>query len=445
MDILYRPLRMVGLISQGGAAGHANNQPTDLAGYQSQYQQRQQDNQDSVEQRAADLARGVVYIEDIPADLYGPAKKLLEQYSGIKGQAQFEAHVRKIRDQLWEKHAQASIGHFRFLSLDFITDPCYEIALVRLLAETKSDGSRSQTTFLDVGCGLGQVLRQLSLDGVNSSRLYGCDVEADFIEAGYELFGDRSRSKATFVVGDLVSAVYPGDVPPAPGGGRGARYANAWDAPEYRIDATPQENKAMDALDGKIDIIHASSLFHLFGWETQKKAAIRMVKLLKQDDPAVMIFGRHVGVSRPRKGSATSTSASSADADPTTPTTATMIRPTTPMTPMTPGWITATAAAAADNSNGSLSPQSPLSPSSRPGSSSIRSGGSGGSPALTMQGGDKRFLHDARTWQRLWDEVGEATGTRWRTEVDWLGPPIQSMVDSSGAAVRRLRFAVFRS
>lgn len=96
MDIIYRPLRMVGLIGDGEHT-HDAPHPTDLAGYQSQYQQRQQDHQgSSIEQRAADLARGVVYIEDIPADVAGPARTLLEQYSGIKGQAQFEAHVRKI-------------------------------------------------------------------------------------------------------------------------------------------------------------------------------------------------------------------------------------------------------------------------------------------------------------------------------------------------------------
>ncbi|KXJ90483.1 hypothetical protein Micbo1qcDRAFT_234456 [Microdochium bolleyi] len=430
MDILYRPLRMVGLISSDDSEQGRNNPPTDLAGYQSQYQQRQQQqsHQESVEQRAADLARGVVYITEIPTDLYEPARRLLEKYSGIKGQAQFEQHVLKIRDQLWEKHPQASIGHFRFLSLDFTSDPCYEIALVRLLADRKSDGSASTTTFLDVGCGLGQVLRQLVLDGVNSTRLYGCDVETDFIEAGYELFGDKGRTKATFVTGDLVSAVNPGDVPTAPPG----RYANAWDAPEYRIDATPQDNKAMDALDGKIDIIQASSLFHLFGWETQRKAAIRMVKLLRQDDPAVMIFGRHVGVSRPRNASTTASTSS------------------TPTTPVLEG----RRPGSSSNNNtilgspsGTFFLSSPSRPRSNNGSmrSSSSSIGNTNSNSNTMQGGDKRFLHDAQSWQRLWDEVGEATGTRWRTEVDWLGPPIQSMTDSSGAAVRRLRFAVFRS
>ncbi|KAK8075989.1 methyltransferase domain-containing protein [Apiospora phragmitis] len=37
---------------------------------------------------------------------------------------------------------------------------------------------------------------------------------------------------------------------------------------------------------------------------------------------------------------------------------------------------------------------------------------------LTGVRGERRFLHDAATWRRMWDEVGEATGTRWRTEVE---------------------------
>jgi len=32
-----------------------------------------------------------------------------------------------------------------------------------------------------------------------------------------------------------------------------------------------------------------------------------------------------------------------------------------------------------------------------------------------------RYLHDPASWQRLWDEVGAATGTRWRVEAQWVG------------------------
>lgn len=241
------------------------------------------------------------------------------------------------------------------------------------------------------------------------------------------------------------------------------RRGGAWDAPEYRIDASQHDNPAMDALDGKMDIIHASSLFHLFGWETQKKAGIRMVKLLKKDDPAVMIFGRHVGVSRARNmsaasddvaGTQTRTSSTSRSSSPASKTDDI---PTTTATTTTT--TTTTTAESSDEQSSSKDSTTPASsrPGSKDSSTSLPSTGNGSSTSvgigtttpvtagMTMQGGDKRFLHDARSWQKLWDEVGEATGTRWRTEVDWLGPPIQSMVDSSGAAVRRMRFAVFRS
>jgi hypothetical protein len=36
--------------------------------------------------------------------------------------------------------------------------------------------------------------------------------------------------------------------------------------------------------------------------------------------------------------------------------------------------------------------------------------------------GRDRYLHDETSFQRLWDEVGERTGTRWKVHLDVLGP-----------------------
>ena len=52
---------------------------------------------------------------------------------------------------------------------------------------------------------MGQVLRQLAFDGVDSSRLYGTDLEPRFLDAGYDLFKDQYKLKATFVAGDMLS------------------------------------------------------------------------------------------------------------------------------------------------------------------------------------------------------------------------------------------------
>lgn len=314
-------------------------------------------------------ARGQVYIFDLPADI-DPARKLLERYSGIRAK-NVDEHIHTIvsglsclcihelrhnptsckpyflcihsyngplgwntnvsisqRDKLWEIYPHVCVGHFRFLSLQFTSDPHYRDALRRL------QRPGSDAAFLDVGCCVGQVLRQLALDGADSRRLYGVDVEEGFVQAGYELFRDRDKLKATFVVGDLLLK-------------------------------SDEDCESLNALEGKMTIVHAMSFFHLFGWDAQVRAAARIVGFLRPDDPDVVIFGRHVGTSQPGGG------------------------------------------------------------------------GGGARPVST-------YLHNAETWQKLWNEVGELTGTRWRTEVEFLDRTDINMGGLEGA-VRRLRFAVFRA
>ncbi|KAI1102710.1 hypothetical protein F4804DRAFT_255314 [Jackrogersella minutella] len=274
------------------------------------------------------ILQGKVYIEELPPDIE-PIRSFLEKYSGIRAK-DVDDHIHQIRDRLWDIYPYVCIGHFRFLSLKFTLDPRYQVALNRLLAP------KSETTFLDVGCCVGQVLRRLAFDGVVSSRLYGTDLEPRFLDAGYDLFKDRHKLKATFVAGDMLSQ----------GGENG------------------DGDESLKVLDGKMTIIHATSFFHLFTWENQIRAARRMVRFLDPHDPDVMIFGRHVGSTAPgdREGSK----------------------------------------------------------------------------------GSKRFLHNAASWQELWDEVGRLTGTAWRTEVDEIQEPGMHPDGNIDETLRRIRFGVFR-
>ena len=82
------------------------------------------------------------------------------------------------REKLWRIKPYGCIGRFRFLQLDFALDPRYQHALTLLKKRFSSN------TFLDLGCCVGQVLRQLAHDGVSSSRLFGTDVEPRFMEVG---------------------------------------------------------------------------------------------------------------------------------------------------------------------------------------------------------------------------------------------------------------------
>ncbi|KAI1092035.1 hypothetical protein F5B19DRAFT_483538 [Rostrohypoxylon terebratum] len=274
------------------------------------------------------LMKGKVYIEELPPDIE-PIRGFLEKYSGIRPK-DIDEHIHEIRDRLWDIYPYVCVGHFRFLSLKFTLDPRYRIVLNRLLAP------HSEANFLDVGCCVGQVLRKLAFDGVDSSRLFGTDLEPRFIEVGYDLFKDRDKLKATFAAGDMLS----------------------------QGDESSSGHSSLEMFDGRMNIIHATCFFHLFTRENQIRAAQRMVQFLNPDDPDVIIFGRQVGTT-------------------------------------TPG--------------------------DREGAKKT-----------------KKFLHNAASWQDLWDEVGKLTGTAWRTELEEMEESDARLDGHTDETLRGIRFGVFR-
>ena len=114
-------------------------------------------------------------------------------------------------------------------------------------------------TYLDLGCAFAQDVRRLVVDGVDSNKCYGSDLHLDFLELGYELFRDKEKLKSKFIAADIFDPGSP-----------------------------------LRELEGKIDIIGASSFFHLFDWEHQKRVAHSAVKLLKPQKDS-LIVGRQVG------------------------------------------------------------------------------------------------------------------------------------------------------
>ncbi len=134
----------------------------------------------------------------------------------------------------------------------YITNaPEYPSVLARL---------KAGETLLDVGTCFGHILRQLAVDGAPAANLTGTDLRPEFVDLGYELFRDRDSFAARFVTGDILD---PGD----PG---------------------------LASLDGKFDIVHAASFFHLFGWDDQVKVGERVVRFFKPGAKALLL-GRQVG------------------------------------------------------------------------------------------------------------------------------------------------------
>lgn len=176
-------------------------------------------------------------------------REVLEKYSKIPAE-QVVPHVCAVRDKGWKIHSYPCIGQFRFTDLSLGKAPQYAEVLARV-----KGGER----LLDAGCCFAQDLRRLVYDGAPSENLYGTDLLPEFFELGYELFGDRDTLRATLFPADIFGA-----------------------------------SARLDALDGTVDIIHASSFFHLFQLEPQREIARRFVRLLKPK-PGSLVLGRHMG------------------------------------------------------------------------------------------------------------------------------------------------------
>lgn len=146
----------------------------------------------------------------------------------------------------------------RFLSFNLSRMPFWSRVLERLRADASSG-------FLDAGCCFGQEVRFLADQGIAGNQLFGCDLEQVFIDLGYRLFRDKDRLQAMFVVGDL-------------------------SADEVHIN----DSEIAQKLNGMIDIVFASSLFHMWDWDTQFKVATHLVKICRQKS-GIMITGRQMG------------------------------------------------------------------------------------------------------------------------------------------------------
>ncbi|KAK5170100.1 uncharacterized protein LTR77_004684 [Saxophila tyrrhenica] len=207
-----------------------------------------------------------------PPDIKPDAKEVLEKYSKVPPE-DIEAHVSRIvgsiptllltalnsppaqRDKAWAIFPYPCIGQWRFLDLAISQHSHYQEVLNRMRT--------GEQVYLDLGCAFAQDIRRLVADGVDSSQCYGADLRLDFIDLGYDLFRDKDSLNSKFIEADIFDPDSP-----------------------------------LKQLDGEIDIIGASSFFHLFSWEEQKSAAHQVLKLMKPRGGSLLV-GRQVGAREP--------------------------------------------------------------------------------------------------------------------------------------------------
>ena len=137
--------------------------------------------------------------------------------------------------------------------------PAYESIIQRL---------QHGESLLDVGCFLGQDLRRVVADGAPSNRLFAVDI-VNHWDLGYEMFRDRDRFSAQFMETDIL-----------------------------------HPNAVLQSLEGTINIISITHVFHQWDWDTQVNAMKELIKLSRPGVGAT-IFSFQVGSAGLRERPAT--------------------------------------------------------------------------------------------------------------------------------------------
>ncbi|OHF02076.1 methyltransferase [Colletotrichum orchidophilum] len=179
------------------------------------------------------------------------ARKMLEEYANVPPD-EVRDHIATMRDNIWEVFPYPCIGEFHFLDFNLSHRPGYPQMLARL--------QEPDARHLDIACCVGQDLRRLVYDGVDSSKIVAIELEQGFIDAGYELFRDRGKLETRFLNADMLD---DGDT-------------------------------RLDAMEGSFDTAHLGLCLHLWTREKQMVVLRRVIRLLKQE-PGVMILGHATG------------------------------------------------------------------------------------------------------------------------------------------------------
>ncbi|KAK2008826.1 methyltransferase domain-containing protein [Colletotrichum eremochloae] len=179
------------------------------------------------------------------------ARRMLEEYAGIPPD-KVDDHVLTMRDKIWDVYPYPCIGEFYFLDFNLSQRAGYP----RMLAALQEPEARH----LEIACCVGQDLRRLVYDGVDSAKTVAVELERGYIEAGYELFSDRDTLRTRFVNADLLD----------------------------------DGNAELAELEGSFDTAHMGLCLHLWNREKQLVVLRRVIRLLRQR-PGVMIFGTTAG------------------------------------------------------------------------------------------------------------------------------------------------------
>ncbi|THV47612.1 hypothetical protein BGAL_0299g00010 [Botrytis galanthina] len=196
------------------------------------------------------------WLDSIDHKITPECRRLLENYSKISPE-DVRQHIYDIREKAWAIRPYPCTGLGRFLDNLLAQSPAYKDIVVRL---------KGGDSFIDIGCFLGQELRQLvwDLNGAPTDQLHAVDI-VNHWDLGYEFFRDEETFKVDFFEDDML-----------------------------------QPREKLKALHGTMDVILVNQIFHQWNLENQIEGATQLVKL-SRDRPGSLILGYQAGVPKQRE------------------------------------------------------------------------------------------------------------------------------------------------
>ena len=150
------------------------------------------------------------------------ARKFYREYVGIADEEELKDHLIEVRALAWNVYKYRCVASFLFVNYNLGESygrEWYEDIIQRVKRGDK---------FVDLACAFGHTARNLVYDGAPQENVISGDLRQEFWELGYQLFRDREKFHGVFHQGDIFDSNY------------------------------------LQEYNGKIDIVHMSSFFHLF-------------------------------------------------------------------------------------------------------------------------------------------------------------------------------------
>jgi SAM-dependent methyltransferase len=180
------------------------------------------------------------------------ARKFYKEYVSIADEEELNEHLMEVRGLAWEVYKYRCVASFQFINYNL--SESYGLEWYNGILQRLKEGDK----ILDLGCAFGHTARNLVYDGAPQENIISGDLREGFWELGYQLFRDRDKFHCKFHQGDAFDSEY------------------------------------LQEYNGKINIVHISSFFHLFELDAQQDLVRRLLKLVSTK-PGTIIFGRSVG------------------------------------------------------------------------------------------------------------------------------------------------------